>query len=87
MFLGVGRVFGIVPFPFHLCTYCIHADDGIQAIGFFAFPLCRSPLPVTATSETLKHPAIAHTLLYARYGRPLDRNLLQGFLDDRNHLA
>ena len=41
MLCSVGRVLGIVPFPFHLCTYCIHADDGIQAQLFcdnFEFP-------------------------------------------------
>jgi hypothetical protein len=30
MLLNIDRVFGIVSFPFHLCTYCIHADGGIQ---------------------------------------------------------
>ena len=45
------RVLGIVPFPFHLCTYCIHADDGIQAqlfatISNFRLQFClRFPFP------------------------------------------
>jgi hypothetical protein len=65
MLLNVDRVLGIVPFPFHLCTYCIHANDEITST-LFLLPLASfASLRVTVKSEAFRAGGLLPLPLYA----------------------